>query len=165
LNRKGQVFTTDSILALTVFIGVLAITLAYGISMQNSIDRNEESYFLKEIATASLNQLLYTPGTPANWETLASPNDINSIGLANKRGILESAKVSRLVDLNSSYGDAKMLLGAGKYDVGIKIERLQNGQELASFGTFGGAGTTVVSGARTAHYNNENVLVRVMVSG
>ncbi len=157
-------FSTDAVVAFTVFVGLVTVSIVYATALQNSLNNAEKDYDMKEAALRASNQLLYSKGSPANWEYLASIDDINSIGLVQERSVIDGDKLARLVDLNSSYSDAKGLFGAGRYNVGITINYLQGGQQAAKFGTDGDGNATVVTVARPAYYNGSSVVVRVGVS-
>ena len=162
LDRKGQIFTTDLILAVTVFLFVLTLTIIYSNQVANRAYYWEETNERELAALLASRALVLSHGEPANWERL-SVEDMNSIGLAGSRNVIDSRKLQRFADLNAgSYGEAKALLGLSKYDVRITISDL-NQQLLESFGLEPDANKETSSFTRAALYGGEAVLVRVKV--
>ncbi len=162
LNCKGQIFTTDLILAVTVFLFVLTLTVIYSNQVASRVGYWENTSDRASAALLASSALVLSPGEPSNWESLAI-EDINSIGLAESRNVLLPSKLQRLVDLNSGqYSEAKALLGLAKYGVRIEVSDL-NKQLLKAFGLEPGSENQVSAFTRLAVLNGKPVLVKVKV--
>ena len=160
LNCKGQIFTTDLILAVTVFLFVLTLTIIYSNQVANRVGYWEEANDRENAALWASSALVLSSGEPSNWENLAL-EDINSIGLAGSKSVLLPSKLQRLVDLNSGhYSEAKALLGLAKYGVRIEVSDL-NKQLLNAFGLEPGSESQVSAFTRLAVLNGKPVLVKV----
>lgn len=144
-NCKGQVFTTDFIVSFTALIFILVISFSSFGLIQNSL--NEEEFYseMQEKAINATQVLISTSGEPNSWEKLNDLN-VNSIGLAKERNVLDESKVNKLIDLNlDNYQEIKEILGLQKYDFYFKITSMNN-QSLKEFGVFPSAEnkTTVI---------------------
>lgn len=88
----------------------------------NSSERYRE---LKTSALYAADSLLTTQGDPKSWEILNLTNSIDqikSIGVVNKRGELNNAKLDSLVVYeDSNYEDIKQKLGLAKYEINIRV--------------------------------------------
>ena len=162
LDRRGQIFTTDLIMAVTVFLFVLTLSIVYSNQVANRVGLWEETNEREHAALLASRALVLSPGEPSNWENLAV-EDINSIGLAVSKNAIDAGKLQRLADLNAGgYEEAKALLGLARYDAWVEVRDL-NKQLLESFGLEPGSNKHVSSFTRAALYNGEAVLVRVKV--
>jgi len=162
LNRKGQIFTVDLIMAATIFLFVLTLTIIYSNQVANRAGYWDETNEREHSALLASRALVLSPGEPSNWEHL-SIEDMNSIGLAGSRNVIDSRKLQRFADLNeSSYEETKALFGLSKYDVRVTVTDL-NRQLLESFGIEPDANKETTSLTRAALYNGEAVLVKVKV--
>ncbi len=134
-NCKGQVFTTDFIVSFTALIFILVISFSSFGLIQNSLNEEEYYFEMQEKAVNASQILISTSGQPNSWETLNDLN-INSIGLAKERNILDENKVNKLIDLNAAkYNEIKEILGLQKYDFYFKVTSM-NDQPLKQFGVF-----------------------------
>ncbi|MFZ5500610.1 MAG: hypothetical protein ACOY58_01680, partial [Candidatus Micrarchaeota archaeon] len=80
------------------------------------------------------------------------------------RSVLDSGKLSRLSQENSSYYLVKERLGVQRYDLGIRITDLDREETLYEYGVFGTGLNDSVSLDRLAILDGESVIVRVEVS-
>ena len=160
LNRKGQVFSTDLILAVAVFLFALTLTIVYSNQVANRVGYWEEASERENAALLASRALVLFSGEPSNWENL-SIEDINSIGLAVSQNELSLAKLQKLGDFNLvHYSEAKALLGLAKYDVWIEVRDL-NGQLVESFGFEPSLSNQSTAFTRIAVLNGQPVLVKV----
>lgn len=143
-NSKGQIFTTDLIVALTALLFILVISVSSFGLIQNSL--NEEEFY-SEMQEKTLNAsqaLVSTPGDPDSWELMNDLN-VNSIGIAKERNVLDEKKIDKLIDLNqSSYSEIKEILGLGKYDFYFKVTEMNSASEIKFFGVMPGPETKAV---------------------
>jgi hypothetical protein len=127
----------DFVVGFTIIIFILVSSVTVFGLIQNSLNE-EESYFeMQEKAINASQALVSTPGEPNTWEFLDELN-VNSIGLAKERNVLDENKINKLIDLNSTkYQEIKQLLGLQKYDFYFKVTEM-NGKTLKEFGVFPG---------------------------
>jgi len=162
LNGKGQIFTIDLILAVTLFLFVLTLTLAYSNQVANRVELWEASNERDSSALLASRSLVLSTGEPANWENL-NVEEIESIGIVSEYNVIDPEKLSRLEDLNSvGYSESKAALGLAKYDAEILILDL-NGNTLNSFGLSPDLESEVSSYTRIALLDGEKVFVKVKV--
>ncbi len=142
-NSKGQIFTTDLIVAVTVLLFILVVSsTSFGL-IQNSL--NEEEFYseMQEKALNASEVLVSTSGDPNSWELLSDLN-VNSLGIAKERNVLDEEKIDRLVDLNATeYETIKEILGLSKYEFYFKVTEI-NGSSVKEFGTFPSTENTVI---------------------
>jgi len=103
-RKRGQFFGADAILA---FLLVLFALVAAGVateSLDSQISTTEITHRLTERATDSLNQLIRTPGKPADWNLLTTVDNttIDSLGLSHEANLLDPQKVARFFNLTNS---------------------------------------------------------------
>ncbi|MCX6803177.1 MAG: hypothetical protein NTY48_01250 [Candidatus Diapherotrites archaeon] len=122
-NKKGQFFSLDLIIAMGVFVFVIALFLNASDSVTKQTNTFNEKKLADETAHTVLHSLIYSPGEPSYWENL-SFSEINSFGLAHSINLLDAEKISRLSTLlnnSSEYPLAKEKLGAGVYDFYFRL--------------------------------------------
>ena len=162
-NSKGQIFSTDLLVGLSIFIFILTITLTYSNSVALRTGALDKSNEMRTLSGGAINSLVLSQGYPSNWHNLADLNGVTSIGLTKTRNVLDGNKLVKLADYNqSSYLEIKSILGLAKYNVYIAIEDMNSGNTLYAFGLSPGNGE-VVSIRRLAILNNEEVFVRIGV--
>lgn len=97
----------------SVALLLLLFTLSLFISdnVAGSINASEERHELQLSASAALDQLLLTPGNPANWDRLALTDaNVASLGLVSERNLLDREKVEKFFALaNGAPGDYVLL--------------------------------------------------------
>ncbi|MFH1390953.1 MAG: hypothetical protein ABIH20_01440 [Candidatus Diapherotrites archaeon] len=163
-STKGQIFSVDMILAAIVFLFIITSTIVFSNEINNNVILAEKDNLRKETAITAASALVYSSGSPANWENLADLNNVSSIGIAKTRNFLDSEKVSKLVDLNqTNYSAVKYLLGVSKYGLKISVLNLQDKSVLAEFGLEPESDDSVSAVNRFAYYNGQDVLIRVKV--
>lgn len=134
LNNKGQIFTTDLAVALTVLLFILVISAASFGLIQNSLNTEEFYSEMQEKAVNASQVLVTTEGKPDVWPMTNNLDGIDSIGLAKENNVLDENKVQTLVDWNAlKYEEIKEVLGLQKYDFYFRVEEM-NGQTVKEFG-------------------------------
>lgn len=143
LNRKGQIFTWDIILATMIFLIVLGTILFLWTDTLEDIDSADTEYELSWLATAVSEQLARTPGTPYDWTLSQNIGNITVIGLADTRQIgndtrtldrvLDPDKVIAFIDFTQTgtvFDQTKYaklrnrVFGTGKYDFYVELSCL-----------------------------------------
>ena len=101
-SLKGQIWSTDFAISVTIFS--LVIFMFYGLYQQIQVryDNWYDYQLIQYHAHLFSNQLIMTPGDPANWEEL-SVNASTSIGLAPERNVLSNEKLTLF--FNSTWYD------------------------------------------------------------
>jgi len=141
-TRKGQVFTWDLAISVSIFLIVLAMLFYMWDSTTSKATETKEIYEIESIATDVTEQLIRTSGVPHDWENSSKYNVtyINAIGLADiEPRILNEEKILKFV--NSSYinySSARSLLGTQRYDFYFKMTYFNetiNETQLAINGT------------------------------
>jgi len=165
LDRKGQIFSTDLMMASVVFLFILVIGIVYSTQAGNRIALVEEDNQRQMAALNAANALLLTGGEPGNWENFASlDSNISSIGIAKSRNEISGAKLQSLVAFGSTdYEELRQVLGVSKYGLGVSVLQLLDKESIAEAGQEPGTGDKVSTVNRIATYNGHNVIVRVKV--
>jgi hypothetical protein len=139
LNKRGQGFSTDLLIAMGIFLIVLVASLtAYSQIIRTSDERAEHAYLQK--ITQGASQILFTTaGGPSNWETLSTANfireNVQYLGLTTgTRGQIQSDKLQAFVDQNASrYEVIRAILGLDGFDYyfkGYRYDGVLNGFEV-----------------------------------
>jgi len=164
INQKGQIFSTDLMMASIVFLFILVLAVTYSNTVANRVSLFESDAERQTSAAIAANALVYSTGSPSSWENLSGLENVSSLGLVSSKNMIDRQKLQRLVDLNATnYDDVRALIGLSKYNVKISILRLQNKQSIEEWGMNPGLQDTVTAVNRIAFYNGENVIVRLKV--
>lgn len=160
---RGQVFATDFIVALSIFLFVLALVLILSNNVNVRVNDIEEYNELEEASFNAVNQLILSGGEPINWNQFTDLNEVNSLGIAESRNVLDKNKLEWLVDNNAlQYTGVKELLGLSKYDISISLQDL-NGVELKKFGVDADENKQVISVERYVFYDGNISKIRIGV--
>ncbi len=129
MNNKGQFFSPDLLIAISIFLVILGFFFYSSNSVFSQIDFFEIKKDADEVSHSTMNILVYSPGVPFNWEE-KSLADTNLFGLALNRNVISQEKLVALItDLNNSYSQTKSKLGFGRYDFKLQLLDL-NGSVL-----------------------------------
>ncbi|MFH0929209.1 MAG: hypothetical protein V1818_02510 [Candidatus Aenigmatarchaeota archaeon] len=129
---KAELFSTDFITSIILFLSVLLILIFYYNNMQNDI---YQSYLLNDMQrkAISVSDLLATSsGNPEYWDATS----VNVIGL-HDAGKINLTKFLELKKLD--HQDVKVMLGTGVYNLNISLKNetgatIDEGGEVYSFG-------------------------------
>ena len=122
--KKGQVFTWDLAISISIFLIVLAMLFYMWNTTTSKATETRDIYEMESIATEVTELLIRTPGVPRDWENMNLTN-ITAIGLANvEPRILSREKIFRFVTLN--YSDIRPLLGTRQYNFYFNMVYLAN---------------------------------------
>jgi hypothetical protein len=163
LNKKGQFFSPDLIIALIVFIVILAFfyVSSQAVSTQISLyyARNE----LEEVSHTTLAPLVLFSGEPYDWET-KNFADLNRVGLAKQRNVLSVLKVDKFINfLDNNYDLLRTKLSLGKFDIKFELQDF-NGTIIKEGGIINSEFISRISQRRIASYENRQVVVRGIIS-
>ncbi len=123
--RKGQLFTIDFILGLSVFIFILLALLALQAQLESQVESGKARTEMQLIALRVSDLLVRTSGNPADWNA----SNVISIGLCDKTRVLNATKFLRLKQLTNE--TARAILGAGPYSLHLSVTDA-NGSTLTS---------------------------------
>ena len=163
LNERGQFFSPDLIIALIVFIIILAFFFLSSHATSVQIDLYYTKNNLDETAHTVVNPLVLFSGEPYNWE-VKDFADLNKIGLVSERNVLNIQKVDKLVDyLTNNYGDLRTKMSLGKYDFKFELYDF-NGSVIKEGGYVDPAFISRIVQTRIASYNGRQVIVKGIIS-
>jgi len=137
MMRSGQLFTTDFIVSLVLFMSVLG-TVFYGIgtSVDQQAQRNDRAV-LQQRAAQTADLLVRTSGYPADWNA----SSVRVTGLASDDHIIEPGKFIELRE--TGYDRFRAINRFSRSDVVINITA--NGSAV-SVGGFAGQRVAIVTG-------------------
>ena len=159
---KGQVFSTDFIIALVIFIGVISFIFFEFNLMAVQNDEVQITNEINNLARQAAESLVSTPGVPSNWHNV-SQSEIQSIGLLSGDKFSRD-KINALQNL--SYETIRTKLGIVGPDLDVLIDVQEfNGTEFESI-----SNTGIPSNSTTKHvavvqrYGQINPWARVSVT-
>jgi len=117
-NNRGQIFSTDLIFAVSVFLLLLAFVWYSWDDLNYEMDRKMELSEMKQRALDISDALAMASGSPDNWAL--DPEGANSIGLVTLPRQLSDEKWSALAGMD--YKDQKGLLGVGRFDFWLAVK-------------------------------------------
>ena len=160
---KGQMFTTELVLASAIFIAAIVIFVSIWNSMLTSYFEEQRDREMQVALNGISNMLVLSPGSPTNWEAGVLGN-ANAFGLASSPNVISHAKFAALQNLNSSYLSMKEKLGAGRFDLFMSLNNSTN--TLYRFGLMGDSNDSsvkILRGSRLALLNDSVVTLNVQV--
>lgn len=136
MNNKAQVFSTDIVIAVIVFIFILITSAWFWDSTKEKIHITEVRNDLELISHNAEAVLINTVGDPPNWHNITFNNDkVFSIGVGkNRPWFIDENKAIRLQELNeSNYDLFKRILGVrgASYEFFLNISKYN--KTLSSF--------------------------------
>lgn len=163
INQRGQFFSPDLIIALIVFIIILAFFFVTSHAVATQIDLYYQKNEIEEVSHTILNPLVLFGGEPYNWE-LQTFSDLNRVGLAKEKNILDPQKVDKFIEfLDNNYTALKSKMSLGKFDLKFELQDF-NGSIIKEGGTISQDFLSRIVQKRTASYNNRQVIVRGIIS-
>jgi len=143
MSNKGQISSVDVIFALLTLLFIFTILLWGWQFTSEKLKEEQINRDLNLIAIYTSRSLVDTPGSPTNWHNSSTINSsiINSIGVSNLPGILNTEKFNYLVENNATnYNDIKKIIGVlgPGYELYVDYEVLINSsyENVNSFGLF-----------------------------
>jgi hypothetical protein len=101
-NQRGQLYSTDVLLSVMVFLFGLALVT----SLTNQFDIQSSQLIDLEIKQSTNDHIMRTffstSGIPANWEYLTDRNDVQQIGLIGSGHEIDNQKWSAFIDWNNA---------------------------------------------------------------
>ncbi len=96
-NRIGQIFTTDFVISIFLFLVLVNASYLLWIEAHNQQTGLSEERLLQQQSHHSASILARTPGYPANWTV----DDVKIIGLAEPDHVLQEQKMIQLNDMST----------------------------------------------------------------
>lgn len=143
---KGQVFSIDLLLSVTVFMGVMTIGI---ITLDDVVEhqmRFSEQDQLRQRASQIADLFVRTSGYPSDWNS----SSVQVVGLADRSHVLNVTKLQRLEALDKQK-DLSTVLQLHPWQIGVRIT--QN-DSLVSLGS--GSGSNGFGGDRVAYIPEES---------
>jgi len=119
---KAQIFSSDFIIGLTVFLTAMIIFEIFYASLQSDISDYAIRNDIQSKANNIANLLVTSSGNPQYWNS----TNVKVLGLYDS-GLINLTKFEELKNIN--YYAAKSLLGAGGYELYISLKN-ETGQVL-----------------------------------
>ncbi len=133
--NRGQIFSTDALLALIVFTLIIGLTLGILGQIQSTGENVKRNADRTAVTEQVLLLLLSSSGSPRNWESYSDRNEVKMIGLMNESGEMSLAKWSSFIDWNATdYSSLKSSLGIPDQNFYITLSDL-NFNILSKAGT------------------------------
>ena len=162
---RGQLFSTEMMVAFSVFLGAIIIFLFVWNTMYNNYVEEQSDNKMQVVLIGISDATVMSPGDPSNWDVTAG-RYANSYGFATSRNTISPSKLYTMQGyFATNYTDMKDKMGAGGYDLFIDVKDT-NGNTYYSFGNL--ADTTnmsisAVTAERLALMDDEIVNLRVQL--
>lgn len=134
LGIKGQGMALDLMIAVTIFMLLLAVSLAIWSNTATAAERQSSETEMRQLAETTLDRLIRSTGSPENWETLeglgrggyfykcVDAENINSFGLAKRERVLDFHKLRAFcLCYTESRGEHHQKLLIGNYSYYFRI--------------------------------------------
>jgi hypothetical protein len=158
---KAQVWSTDFIFSVSVFIIVLSSVLFVWTSM--SAQSDEQSNFSdmqKKILQVS-DSLVRISGVPDNWDS----STVETVGLSTgEENVLDSGKVSEFLSmLGTDYNRTRAMMGMGNYELYFELRYANDTVFLNSTIPITTDETNILSIDRQVIYNGKLAKARFVI--
>ncbi len=155
MNKKTQLIAIDLIIAVTIFVFIIVITIfplwnIYEVKLNERVDKTKME--LKSFQVAD--KLIKTPGIPNGWETLEDEDGIISLGLAMRNKEILKEKSEKFTQLSEE--TIKTKLKIKEYNFYFLLKDLNN-NEIGSRGSIPQNPKTVFSIKDYVLYNDNGV--------
>ena len=124
ISRSGQLFSGDIAIATMVFLGSLAAMFFLWNSVTEDINHSEDLRYLEKVASEVSEQLVRTPGVPADWNYYT----VTSFGLAEDDRVINQSKAIMFINMmnSTSYEQNIGILGVAPYNFHLNVTDLDN---------------------------------------
>lgn len=97
MNEKGLVFSTDILLSIIILTVIIGISSELSDINREVTHENLQRYYLERSISETTQILINTPGSPSNWETLPTTNNvIPGLSTNENSNILSYDKICKL---------------------------------------------------------------------
>lgn len=158
LQPKGQIFSTDFLIACTVFVLALSILFVYWNYTSNRIDETNKVNDMIEKAYL-ISDVWFRDGIPEYWNA----SNVVDIGLSNDYRF-NRTKMDSLNDPMLGYKNVTKLIGVEIYDYNFTVYNMTK-NVVYTFGQFPSNPTNLVKIKRVGILDGKIVTVDIMVWG
>ncbi|MFA5763225.1 MAG: hypothetical protein WC915_00245 [archaeon] len=161
MNKKGQFFSPDLIIAVLIFLTILFFFFNASDAIFSRVDLSENLTAADEVSHNTMNILIYSPGVPFNWET-KNFSQISLFGLAIQKNVIDEAKLVKLIsflDNDDEYLLIKEKMGLGKNEFKLELVNY-DGNVLYSSNHVFGASKYKLSYERIVLFNGQQAILR-----
>lgn len=131
---KGQIFSIDLLLSVSVFLGVMTVGILVLDDVVTSQTRFNDQYQLQQRATQIADLFVRTNGYPTNWNS----SSVEVIGFAKQSHVMNMSKFYQFDELMET-GDAAAILQIHPWNIFMDVQ--QDGEDVV-LGDAAGAGGT-----------------------
>lgn len=163
LHERGQLFSSDALLAMVVFLFALTVTFALTDQLVVQTNESAENIQLNHTTARLAQTLVSSPGNPSNWEYLSDRNNVREIGLVGNGREISTKKWSSFRDWNGSdYPSLKQSMGIG--DKNFYFYMTDTNKNVIAYAGISPANARRVSGSTFATtYLGEPVMATLQV--
>ena len=113
-RARGQLFSSDALLAMMVFLFALTVTFALTDQLVAQTTSSADGERLNHVTDRLAQLMIFSPGNPTNWEYLSDRNDVAWIGLIDHGKEIDPQKLTQFRDWNADdYRSLKAGMGIG----------------------------------------------------
>ena len=160
-QNRGQIFSTDLLIALVVFILILGMFTTVRTFSKNRLEENMMGQELETICYTAADTLVKTPGHPVNWEDDPNSPATTSIGLVKTDRVLDEGKLMALKEM--APGRLRETLRTGGNNVSIAVKGL-GGEVIVQVGDHV-EGPSAIMSRRIVTYNGTIASLELTVGG
>jgi hypothetical protein len=102
MHARGQLFSSDALLAMVVFLFALTVTFMLTDQLVAQTTASAEGEQLNHITDRLAQTLIFSPGNPSNWEYISDRNNVVWIGLVSHGKEITPKKLSSFRDWNAN---------------------------------------------------------------
>jgi hypothetical protein len=147
-QHRGQIFSTELMVSISVFLGALIAFLFVWNSMHGNYAEEQSDARMQVALIGISDAAVMSPGNPADWDITAGEN-ASSFGFAVERGVLSPSKLYSMQGyFAANYSDMKYKMGAGGYELFVEVKDTL-GNQLYAFGSRAPEGNSSISALGT----------------
>ena len=159
---KAQLFSTDFLIGIAIFLVAFSLLTYYWTSTSNSIQQRNDQENL-QFTAEYVSQLWFSQGYPTGWTCIPyTSNCVQSIGLADADGSFNWTKMWMLKN-KVLYNNFQTKIGVTLQDIYFQVDNTTV-PNIYSFGTLRAGAKNIVKVVRAGLLNKTIVNVTVLVS-
>jgi hypothetical protein len=160
---RGQLYSSDALLALVVFALALALVTGLTTHLVAQTQSENNAYYRTHASENLLENILSSSGSPVYWDSLSDRNGVKQIGLIDHEGGISTPKWNAFVDWNGDdYPSLKEGLRIPDYHFYLTISDSNHGV-IARAGTAPIDSNEVSVSVLPSFYKQKPVFVQVQV--
>ncbi len=162
-HARGQLFSSDALLAMMVFLFALSVTFALTDQLIAQTTSSANGEQLNHVADRLAQLMIFSSGEPSNWEYIPDRNDVAWIGLINHGKEIDPQKLIQFRDWNADdYYSLKTNMGIGDKNFYFYISDV-NKNVVSNAGISPVDAVKVSTSTFSSVYNGKPVLVTLQV--